>query len=113
MSKLEMKFLLQDWFEKHWQEAEDVNEDILKTMERHVAEYTPFEVYAKSLSEYFRGKEFDVSEWETMGVENGGSKMYPISDNYQREAYRSLLKIAEKWNGAFMDGVGLGKRLSE
>ena len=47
---------------------------------------------------------------ETMGVENGGSRMYPILDNYQREAYRSLLKIADKWNGAFLcDGVGLGK----
>ncbi len=102
--------LLQDWFEKHWQEGEEVSEDVLKTMERHIAEHSPFVVYAKSLNEYFRGKEYDISEWETAGAENVGSKMYPILEQYQREGYRSLLKIAEKWNGAFLcDGVGLGK----
>ena len=36
--------------------------------------------------------------------------MYPVLDEYQKEGYRSLLKIAAHYGGAFLcDGVGLGK----
>jgi len=31
---------LQDWFEEHWNEAEDVTPAILKTVERHTREYS-------------------------------------------------------------------------
>ena len=33
---------LQDWYEQHWQEAEDITPDILTVIERHIREYTPF-----------------------------------------------------------------------
>src|SRR5262249_48495501 len=39
--------VLQDWYEQHWNEAEDVTPDILRTIERHTREYSPFDVYAK------------------------------------------------------------------
>src|SRR5204863_3698315 len=45
--------VLQEWFEKHWNEAEDVTPEILRVIERHVREYSPLEVYAKSLYELF------------------------------------------------------------
>ncbi len=48
---------LQAWYDEHWNEAEDVSEDIFKTIERHKREFSPFEIYAKSLHEYFRGAE--------------------------------------------------------
>lgn len=97
--------LLQEWFEKHWAEAEDVTPDILKTIERHTQEYTPFEVYAKSLYEFFRGHELTEGEWELQE-----SKMYKVLDQYQKEGYHALLKIASRYNGAFLcDSVGLGK----
>ena len=36
--------------------------------------------------------------------------MYPFLDQYQKEAYHSLLKISRQYRGAFLcDGVGLGK----
>jgi SNF2 family DNA or RNA helicase len=36
--------------------------------------------------------------------------MYPLLDEYQKEGYRTLLKIAVQHGGAFLcDGVGLGK----
>ena len=36
--------------------------------------------------------------------------MYELLDRYQKEAYGNLLKIADRFNGAFLcDGVGLGK----
>ncbi len=45
--------LAQDWYERHWKEAEDISRKILKVIERRAREYSPFEVYAKSLREFF------------------------------------------------------------
>ncbi|MFO1091769.1 MAG: phospholipase D-like domain-containing protein [Planctomycetaceae bacterium] len=45
--------VLQEWYEQHWDDAEDVTPDIGGTIERHVREYSPFDVYAKSLQEFF------------------------------------------------------------
>jgi phosphatidylserine/phosphatidylglycerophosphate/cardiolipin synthase-like enzyme len=97
--------LLQKWYEQHWNEAQDITEEILKVVERHTWEYSPFEVYALSLREYFKGHETTSDEWE-----RSDSKVYPILANYQKDGYHSLLKIGNKWTGSFLcDGVGLGK----
>lgn len=96
---------LQEWYERHWNEAEDLTSEILKLIERHTAEYKPFDVYAKSLQEFFRGHEMTADEWE-----KHQSRIYPVLAPYQKESYHGLLKSAEKYNGAFLcDGVGLGK----
>ena len=100
---------LQEWYERHWAEAEDVTADILKVIERHVQDYPPFDVYTKSLQEFFRSHEQTVSEWELAGQPDGSS-VYPTLDEYQKEAYQSLVEIARKYGGAFLcDGVGSGK----
>jgi superfamily II DNA or RNA helicase len=97
--------VLQEWYEQHWAKAEDVSAEILKTIERHVQEYLPFDVYAKALQEFFRGHEMTASEWEETR-----SKMFSNLDRYQKEAYWALMKIARQHAGAFLcDGVGLGK----
>jgi len=96
---------LQDWFDAHWQEAKDITEDIIKVITRHTRAYTPFEVYAKALHEFFRGHEITAGEWE-----EAHSKMFPVLGRYQKEAYWALMKIARQHGGAFLcDGVGLGK----
>ena len=48
---------LQDWFETHWAAATDVAEDVLRAITRHTAAFTPFDVYAGALHEFFRGRE--------------------------------------------------------
>ncbi|HXG98680.1 MAG TPA: helicase-related protein [Gemmatimonadales bacterium] len=97
--------VLQEWFDEHWNDAEDVTPEILRTIERHVAEYTPFDVYAKALQEFFRGHELTATEWDETR-----SRMFPKIDRYQKEAYWALMKIARQYGGAFLcDGVGLGK----
>ncbi len=96
---------LQDWYELYWDQAEDVTPEILKVLERQVHEYSPFDIYAKSLQEFFRGHEITESEWE-----QAESKMLPVLDQYQKEGYWSCIKIAKQYGGAFLcDGVGLGK----
>ena len=96
---------LQDWFETHWNEAKDVTDAVIATIERHTRLYSPFEVYAKALREFFRGHELTATEWEETR-----SEMFHHLDRYQQEAYWALMKIARQHGGAFLcDGVGLGK----
>jgi len=96
---------LQNWYNEHWDVAEDITEDILKVITRHTKLYTPFDVYTKALFEYFQGHEMTSGEWEQKQ-----SKMFPVLDRYQKEGYWALMKIAQQHNGAFLcDGVGLGK----
>ena len=97
--------VLQEWFDQHWESAEDVTSEMLKVIQRHIQNYTPFEVYAKSLHEFFKGHELTATEWE-----RNHSTIYQILAPYQREGYHALLKRADRYRGAFLcDGVGLGK----
>ncbi|MBA2585991.1 MAG: DEAD/DEAH box helicase family protein [Chthoniobacterales bacterium] len=96
---------LQQWFERHWAEGEEITEDIIRVIERQIAAYSPFQVYAKALQELFKSKELPPKSWEKTQ-----SQMYPQLDQYQKEAYQALLKISHQHGGAFLcDGVGLGK----
>lgn len=97
--------VLQEWFEEHWDDAEDVTVEILQTIERHIQSFTPFEVYAHSLNELFRDRALSAGEWE-----KHESTIFKMLDGYQRQGYGQLLEIARKYDGAFLcDGVGLGK----
>jgi superfamily II DNA or RNA helicase len=96
---------LQRWYEKHWKESDDINDAVLRILERHVKEFTPFEVYTKALHALFADRALDEREFEETR-----SKMFPILDRYQKEAYWSLMEIARQHGGALLcDGVGLGK----
>ena len=96
---------LQEWFERHWDEAENITDDVITLVSRHTAPYKPFDVYAKSLHEFFRGHEATSSEWE-----ESHSRVFGQLDRYQKEAYWALMKIGRQHGGAFLcDGVGLGK----
>lgn len=97
--------VLQEWYEEHWDKAEDVTAEILRTVERHIADYDPFEVYARSLRALLAGDEVSVSAWE-----REQSVMFPQLAKYQQDAYGAMLKKAKRYGGAFLcDGVGLGK----
>ena len=101
---------LQEWYDEHWNNAQDISEELLSVIERHTRDYTPFEVYARALQHLVRGHEITVDEWERLLPEEGGSRMLPVLDDYQVEGYRDLMKIAKQHRGAFLcDGVGLGK----
>ena len=96
---------LQQWFEHYWEQAEDITPAVAGVVERQVREYSPFDVYAKSLLEFFKGHQLTVTEWEQQV-----SRVYKVLDQYQKEGYHALLKIAGTNRGAFLcDGVGLGK----
>lgn len=96
---------LQRWFEHYWEQGEDITPAVAEVVDRHVREYSPFEVYAKSLLEFFKGHQLTATEWE-----QHVSRVYKLLDQYQKEGYHAMLKIAGTNRGAFLcDGVGLGK----
>ena len=96
---------LRAWFNQVWADGEDVSAEVLQVIERHLRTYRPFEVYAKALYEYFRGREKGVTGWE-----EHESVIYPMLSQYQKDGYHRALQIADNWDGALVcDGVGLGK----
>lgn len=97
--------VLQEWYEEHWAEAEDVTPEIIRVIERHTREYSPFEVYARALHELHRRQEPTDAEW----LEKH-SRVYKRLDKYQKDGFHNLLAIARNFGGALLcDGVGLGK----
>ena len=96
---------LQKWFDEHWEKGVDITEAVLQVIENHCKEFRPYDVYLRSMYEYFKSREETISEWE-----NHDSIIYQGLSQYQRDGYNSLVEIANRYSGAFLcDGVGLGK----
>ncbi len=86
-------------------DSQSINDEFIDLIDRHIQPYSPYDVYIKSLYEYFRGREISTGEWE-----DRQSHVYAILSDYQKDGYRQLLHIASKYGGALLcDGVGLGK----
>lgn len=97
--------LLQEWYEKHWEDAEDITAEVLRVLERQIAPRPPFEVWFKALHEHLRGHELTPDEWDRRH-----SVVFPLLGRYQQDAYKNLVEIGRLYGGAFLcDGVGLGK----
>jgi len=96
---------LRNWYDEVWKEGEDVSHEIINVIAPHLKEYSPFTAYAKSLYEFFAGREKSQDEWELTE-----SVLYSKLSQYQKDGYHQALQIADKWGGALIcDGVGLGK----
>lgn len=97
--------LLQDWYERYWEEADDVTPEMLRVIERHIEPFTPFDIWSRSLSELFRHSAPPADVWA-----EDHSRMWSKLDRYQRDGFQMLMERAAKYDGAFLcDGVGLGK----
>lgn len=96
---------LQEWYEKHWDDAVDIAPELLRVVERHVELHSPFDVWAKALQALFANQDLTPGTWERTE-----SRMFPKLDRYQQEGYWALMNIARQHGGALLcDGVGLGK----
>ncbi|MDQ2687391.1 MAG: phospholipase D-like domain-containing protein, partial [Armatimonadota bacterium] len=73
---------LRAWYDQVWAVGEDVSADVLQVIERHLRTYRPFDVYAKALYEYFRGREKGPTGWE-----EHESVIYPMLSQYQKDGY--------------------------
>ena len=96
---------LQEWFDARWNEAIDLTDAILQVIEKHCRDYSPFDIYIRSMYEMYHNREQTLSEWE-----ENSSVIYPLLSQYQKDGYNILIEIADKYGGAILcDGVGLGK----
>jgi len=96
---------LQRWFDKQWEQGVEVSDALLKAIDARCKEFMPYDVYVRSMYEYFSSKEKSVSAWE-----KDESSVFKNLSQYQKDGYNNLIAIAGKYKGAFLcDGVGLGK----
>lgn len=96
---------LREWFDARWAEGVNIQEDLLGVIDRHLREYTPFEVYVKTLHDFFLGRQVSETMWE-----QNESCIYKMLSQYQKDGYHQARRIADDWGGALIcDGVGLGK----
>ena len=95
---------LQKWFETHWAEAGEV----IETISRHTHLYSPFDVYAKALQQFFRGHELTATEWDDVeGTRQGKIVVVQLRDvtdpetgqRYTVKRYKSEeAKKGDSWN---------------
>lgn len=96
---------LQKWFDAQWSLGVEVSDALLKAIDVRCREFAPYDVYLRSMYEYFRTKEKSVTAWE-----QDESSVFKGLSQYQKDGYNNLISIAGKYKGAFLcDGVGLGK----
>lgn len=106
----EAQYVRTNWFEKFWDGAEDFKKDLIKLLESSrfgSKEYTPYEVYIKSLFEL--QKEDIKAEGEVKETEFRPSSKVNLAE-FQEDAVRRIFTRLKKYRACMVaDSVGLGK----
>ena len=94
-------------FEKLWDQSEDIKNLFIETLENKTwlnDKITPYELYLKTLYEYF---------YEDINIDKETDFSFPddfMDLEYQKQAVVAASKILDAYNGVFLaDVVGLGK----
>ncbi|MBN1877360.1 MAG: helicase, partial [Anaerolineae bacterium] len=97
---------LVDWYDARWDEARDFKAelvDLLNTSKFGAHEYTPYQIYLKTLYEYFKD-ELD----EDTGLP--GTRSAVELTEFQDDAVKKARRILARYDGVMIaDSVGLGK----
>ncbi|MDW8122688.1 MAG: phospholipase D-like domain-containing protein, partial [Armatimonadota bacterium] len=95
---------LKRWFDALWDESEDYKQEILEMLTKFTQQYTPYEIYIKTVYEAYRDKlGSDLSE------EDGKPSPIALAD-FQHDGYLAAMEILDSYNGVLIaDSVGLGK----
>lgn len=106
----EAQYVRTNWFDKFWKEAEDFKDGLIKLLESSrfgSKEYTPYEVYIKSLFEL--QKEDIKEEGEVKETEFRPSSKVDLAE-FQEDAVRRIFTRLKKYRACMVaDSVGLGK----
>jgi len=106
----EAQYVRSNWFEKFWMEAEDFKEDLIKLLESSrfgSKEYTPYEVYIKSLFEL--QKEDIKADSEEKEEDFRPASKVNLAE-FQEDAVRRIFTRLKKYRACMVaDSVGLGK----
>jgi superfamily II DNA or RNA helicase len=98
---------LLDWYDARWTQARDFKQDLIDLLNESKFggyEYTPYQIYLKTLYEYFR------DELEGDGLRLPGTRSAVELTRFQEDAVRKARRILARYDGAMVaDSVGLGK----
>ncbi len=104
--RMDVEFALNQ-FEKLWDESEDVKNICIETLENKTwltNKVTPYELYLKTLYEYFY-EDINLDKETDFSTPDGYLNL-----EYQKQAVVSASKILDAYNGVFIaDVVGIGK----
>jgi len=107
----EARYVREHWFEKFWNEAIDFKAELIGLLEASrfgSKEYTPYEVYIKSL--YELQKEDILSDEEARKEEESRPSSKVNLAEFQEDAVRRIFSRLRKYRACMVaDSVGLGK----
>jgi len=93
---------IRDWFDRYWATSEDFKAQLIELITDFTTKYSPYEIYMKTLYEYFKDK-------FQMEVKDEGPSPIFLAD-FQRDGYLAAEEILERYGGVLLaDSVGLGK----
>ncbi len=102
LQNLEMQQTLEKWYEQVWQEAEVY--DLATHYDQLNREYSPYEIYLKTLYECFQDEITLENE-----IESNSLQRMSLT-NFQQNGVTRARRIINKYNGVLIaDTVGLGK----
>ncbi len=105
----EARYVRTNWFDKFWNEAFDFKPELIKLLEASRfgnKEYTPFEVYIKSLYEL---QKEDIKAADSKAEEFRPSSKVNLAE-FQEDAVRRIFSRLRKYKSCMVaDSVGLGK----
>ncbi|MGC9400632.1 MAG: helicase-related protein [Anaerolineae bacterium] len=95
------------WYETRWEESRDFKDDLIALLDASKFgghEYTPYEIYLKTLYEYFR------DELGGDGLPLPGTRSAVELTRFQEDAVQKARRILARYDGVLIaDSVGLGK----
>src|SRR5947209_1605519 len=98
---------LAEWYEQQWEAARDFKEELIGLIDSSKfgrKEYTPYQVYMKSIFEYFR------DDLESEADSAAGTRSAVELSEFQEDAVKKARKILASYDGVMIaDSVGLGK----
>jgi len=105
----EARYVRSKWFEKFWADAADLKGELIALLEASrfgSREYSPYEIYIKSLYEL---QKEDIREEEKKMEEGEPSSKVNLSE-FQEDAVRRVFTRMKKYKACMVaDSVGLGK----
>jgi SNF2 family DNA or RNA helicase len=102
---------LLDWYDDRWAQARDFKQDLIDLLNESKFggyEYTPYEIYLKTLYEYFREEVASLTGDD--GLRLPGTRSAVELTRFQEDAVRKARRILARYDGVMVaDSVGLGK----
>ncbi|MCD6434471.1 MAG: hypothetical protein J7L14_02575 [Candidatus Diapherotrites archaeon] len=104
------EYTKREWFEKFWSEARDFKNELIDLLEHSrfgSKEYTPYEIYIKTLYEL---QKEDIKEEQKEEKPKGLPETKVNLAQFQEDAIARIWTRLKKYNGCIVaDSVGLGK----